>query len=324
MCTQRQEDYLRQLPSQVDWWLPVRDPVVSDPALEDYNENYHPLKESISTLTDGISLATKSLEKIQFGFYAMCGLSLWSLKNHPLLMLANASTTIALGIFCNTLSHYAEGFHEHSRTIVALDIENREGFSESITQNYEEMGRQIWTLERYLTRRKASLEEEQPVGRSLLLEDIDAIEGVQQCRALITQFKVDKVPVAIDSEESFAIDQMQAVFERVEGVAGRIRKISFRATLLGVGYISLAYWDRARVMVVAGTIFTAASGILCSTAHRYKVGAKAIQEADEDDLTELYNKTIARRFLPKVADVTTLQQGIALPLEKLLKVIPLG
>ncbi len=321
MCTQRHEDYLRQLPPQVDWWLPVRDPVVSDPALEDYNENYEPWKDSLSTLTDGVSLAANSVEKMQLGFYAMCGLSLWSLKkNHPLLMLANASTTIALGIFCNTLSHYAAGFHEHSQTIVALDVDNREGFAESITQNYEELGSQIWTIERYLTRRK-SLEE--VAGLRLLREDIDAIEGVQQCQTLMKQFKVDKVPVEIESEENFDIAQIQAVFERVEGIAGRVQKVSFRATLLGVGYLSLAYWDRARVMMVAGAVFTGASGVLCSTAHRYKVGAQAIQEAEENQLVEFYNKTIARRFLPKVADTTTLQQGIVLPLENILKVIPL-
>lgn len=318
MSAQRLEDYPGRFAVAPFFYREER-----DLALEDYNRYIRPWKNSIPTLTDGINLATKSLEKIQVGFYAMFGLSVWSTRNHPLLMLANASAAIALGIFYNTISHYVIGFYDHSLTIHALNIQNIGGLSERITQNYEAMGNQIWTVQRYLTKRKSSLEDDQPTGLKLLIEDMQAIEGVKLCSAMMQVFKVDKRPVALDFQGSVDLNRIQTIFRRLEGIADRVRKVTFEATVLGVGYLSLAYWDRARVMLVAGALFTVASGVLCSTAHCYKVGAKAMLEAGEDDLTELFNQTMARRFLPKVADTITLQHVIALPLEDLLKVIPL-
>ena len=267
-------------------------------------------------------MATYSMEKMGHAAYAMLGLTVWSYRSSTFLTAANGCATLALIILSSTVIHYAEGLYEHSKTIVALDVQNREEFSSKIDQNYEGMQRSITTLCRYLDRRKFSLEEENQ-GLHLLSEDVEAIQALKSYSTRVEAFQGDKQPIHIESGETANIDQIQSFFGGLEKLANKGKKVTLGGALLGARYLYCAYVHRAYVMMIAGLTFFVANGLLFSVVRSYELGARALQQTDERNLTKRFNKTMSGSLFPKVADSITLQKAVVIPLDKVLKIIPI-
>lgn len=93
-------------------------------------------------------------------------------------------------------------------------------------------------------------------------------------------------------------------------------------TLIGLGYLYCAYVSRAYLMVIAGLTFSLMNGVLCGVAHSYEIGVAKIREADEDNLLPLFNSHVAGKLTPKTENKIAMQQAIVIPLERILKLIP--
>ena len=293
-----------------------------DPVLQDYQVNYHPWKNKIEVLTHAISMATYSMKKISQASYTMLGLTVWPYRSSTLLTVVNGCATLALIILSSTVIHYVGGLHEHSKTINALDVQNREEFSSKIDQNYGDMQRSITTLCRYLDRRKSSLEEEDQ-GLQLLREDVEAVQALKSYSTRVQAFQGDKQPIDIESEETANVDQIQSFFGGLEKLANKGKKVTLGGALLGASYLYCAYIHRTYVMMIAGLTFFVANGLLFSVVRSYELGSRALQQTDERSLIERFNETMAGSLFPKVADSITLQKAVVIPLDKVLKIIPI-
>lgn len=290
-------------------------------ALEDYNVNYARWKSKKEVLTKATSMATYSIEKVSHATCAMLGLTLWSYRSSSLLAAANGCATLGLIILSSTLMHYALGFNKHFNAIHDLNVVNREDFSTQIDQNYGDMQGSIATLRSYLDRRKQPLDEGEE-GLQLLREDVEAVQALQSYSTMIQSHREDSKPIVIESTEPVNTDQIQSFFVNLEKLASKGKKGTLAGAFLGAGYLSCAYANRAYLMVMAGFTFTAVNGLLFSVVHSYEAGARVLQNADENEITEVFNNAMAGKLFPKVANSITLQNAIVIPLERLLKLIP--
>lgn len=288
-------------------------------------EKKHPIwRKAITDITGIFPYAGRVLQQgASYGALGMGGLTIWAaLRNSKLLAAANGCAALALILFSSTINHFLGGLYQHSLTIKNLSLENWHEFEGKIGNNYEKMEKSIFVLGRYYGARKRALGIVEQQALLLLKEEVDAIRTLSFYGfVLMVSYKTQQ-PLMNSLEQQFDLKKVKKLFLKIEKIASQGKNLTLIGTLLGMAYLYVAYVQRAYLMIIAGLTYTCLTGALCTTARSYQIGAAAIREATEENLLEIYHQNIAGFLIPPVADVNSIQGAIVIPLEKILKLIP--
>ncbi|QVL56991.1 MAG: hypothetical protein KFB93_06310 [Simkaniaceae bacterium] len=288
----------------------------------DYNKFYKIWKEEVVVLTGIFPIANMAVNGTSSAAFAMGGLTLWSFRSSKLLAAANGCACLALILLSNSLINYAEGIHKISQTIEALNIENKAIFSPSINEHYEGIEKSTTVLRSYFGARKRVLGNPEHQGLQMLREDLSAIQALKSYSMSMLMWYQTKTPLSIESEKLVDVQQIKTFFEKLERVTLKGKNLAAAGTLIGMAYLYCAYLNRAYLMMIAGLTFTLMNGALFSVARSYQMGAIAMREADESNLLEIFHKNMRGRLLPRATDPISLQQAIIIPLDRILRLIP--
>ena len=296
----------------------------------DFEKDYKHWKAKVDVLTGLFPIANGMTQGIMFSGLAMGGLSLWSFKSSKCLAAANGCAALALLTFSGVLEKYTLALHMHHDAIDDLKISNRREFSSKIDGNYEAVEKSSTVLRSYFGARRQVLTEQTHCGLQLLKQDLAAIKAMKSYSFFFL------LPMDSETSDSTCSDfsttlpeikqslpQIKAFFEKLERTLNQGKKLAALGTFIGLGYLYCAYVSRAYLMVIAGLTFSLMNGVLCGVAHSYEIGAAKIRNAQAHDLLILFNSHVAGKLIPKAMDEASLQQAIVIPLEKILKPVPI-
>lgn len=288
----------------------------------DFQKNYLPWKAEVDVFTGLFPIANLVTKGVMVSGLAMGGLSLWSFKSSKVLAVVNGCAAVALLFFSGALERYTLAFHNFHETIRDLTVENRHSFSATIDRNYEAMEKSSTVLRYYFRARKETLRDGDFEGLTLLREDLAAIKEMQIYPLLAIASLKSGTPLSFHSTELINLNRIKAFFEKLERIFHQGEKLAALGTLVGLGCLYYAYVNRAHLMVLAGLTYSLMNGVLFAAVHSYKIDLAKMREADESNLLDLFNRHVAGRLIPKAQDVGSLQQAIVIPLERILKLIP--
>lgn len=292
----------------------------------DFQRNYEPWKKIFADLTFVMGYGESLLWGAQGGTLAMGGLTLLALRNSKLLAVANGCATVAVFILTQTFSCFLEGMKSHAANIENLTIENRSEFEERVTQHYKEIEKTHFLLSTYYQARKEVIGEKEHRELLLLKEDIEAMKELPLYSAtlLVSCFSSPKSPSPSLQDEVFDIQLIKAFFLKFEKMALQGKQIFFIGTLSGMAYMYCAWVQKAYLMIIAGLIYTLTNGLLFYGTRSYQIGAVALQTGSQEDLLKIYHQNVSGILFPSMKDLDSLHACVTIPLEKILKLIPIS
>lgn len=288
----------------------------------DFITNYAPFQEKIDLFNRVFSHIANGTQEVNKAIYVMGGITLWSARSSSFLAAVNGCAMLALILLSNTMIHYLEGVHKNSATILELTVANRGEFPSKIQETYDGMERGTVILRSYIGAVKRDLIDGEVRGLQMLRKEIKAIEGLEGYIATVQSYQKNPEMVAVSSEIDINIGEIKAFFQKLERVADQGKQLGAAGALLGMAYLYSAYMSRAYLMIIAGLGLTLMNGLLFSKACSYEMGMAEIKDAEEENLVAVFNRHANGFLMPKVADISALQQVVVIPLDRVLKLIP--